>query len=104
MRRDFPADVLRGGAITRMSEMERRMLGFRLATAEILYRMPDHPDFLQSFIWQELDIAPRFPVLHGFLDFWHRNLDGRLHSVRVACADLVAPAELRLVDDEFRVH
>lgn len=88
----------------RSGEIERRLLGYRLATAEILYHMPDHPDFLQSFIWQELDIAPRFPVLRKFLDFWHRNLDGRLHSVRVACADLVAPAELRLADDELRLH
>ena len=50
---------------------------YRLTTAEILYRLPDHPGILQSYIWQELDIAPRFPVLHKFLDFWRRELDGR---------------------------
>ena len=34
---------------------------YRLTTAEIIYRMPDHPDLLQSFIWQKLDLAPDFP-------------------------------------------
>ena len=26
----------------------------RLTTAEVLYYMPDHPELLQSFIWQTL--------------------------------------------------
>ncbi|HVB68732.1 MAG TPA: Usg family protein [Acetobacteraceae bacterium] len=59
---------------------------YRLTTAEILYRMPDHPGLLQSYIWQELDLAPEFPVLRRFLAFWQRELDGPVHSVRVAAA------------------
>jgi uncharacterized protein Usg len=66
---------------------------YRLTTAEILYRMPDHPDLLQTYIWQELDIAPKFPVLHKFLDFWQRQIDGRLHSVRVGSVGLISPAQ-----------
>ena len=58
----------------------------------------DHPHFLQTYIWQELDIAPRFPVLHKFLDFWTLNLDGKLHSVRVASSALIKPAEFRLAN------
>jgi uncharacterized protein Usg len=68
---------------------------YRLTTAEILYHLPDHPEILQTYIWQELDIAPRFPVLRKFLDFWHRELDGRLHSVRVASATLIKPPSYR---------
>lgn len=73
------------------SHVHKQLLGYRLTTAEILYHLPDHPAVLQTFIWQELDIAPRFPVLHGFLDFWSRELEGRLHSVRVASVGLVQP-------------
>jgi len=75
---------------------------YRLTTAEIMYRMPDHPDILQTYIWQDLDLAPAFPVLRRFLDFWRRELDGPLHSVRVTSARLVRspsfrhPAMLRL--------
>lgn len=64
---------------------------YRLTTAEILYHLPDHPGLLQSYVWQDYDIAPRFPELHRFLEFWRRELDGPLHSVRVASAGLVKP-------------
>lgn len=47
----------------------RQVEGFSLTTAEILYRLPDHPKLLQSYIWQDYDLAPRFPKLIDFLDF-----------------------------------
>ena len=78
--------------------------GYRLTTAEILYHLPDHPRLLQSFVWQELDIAPRFPVLRRFLDFWRRSLDGRLHSVEVASQTLIRPAEFRHAKAQFTLH
>ena len=81
-----------------------QLAGFSLTTAEILYRMPDHPSLLQSFIWQEYDVHPRFPRLKTFLDFWSSNLDGKLFRVIVAHKKLIAPAELRLVDGDFRLH
>ncbi len=68
-----------------------QMRAWRLTTAEILYHMPDHPGLLQSYIWQELDMAPQFPALRKFLDFWTSNLDGKLHSVRVGHADIITP-------------
>ena len=63
-----------------------QLADYRLTTAEILYRLPDHPGLLQSFVWQELDLAPEFPMLRRFLAFWQRELDGPVHSVRVATA------------------
>jgi uncharacterized protein Usg len=65
---------------------KQELRDYRLTTAEIIYRLPDHPDLLQSFIWQNLDIAPDFPELRRFLEFWSRNLEGKLHSVRVGQA------------------
>ena len=84
-----------------MSSLARQLDGYRLITAHILYRMPDHPELLQEFIWQELDLAPRYPVLTKFLDFWQTNLDGKLHSVRVAGTAIVAPRELRHVSARY---
>ena len=78
-----------------MREIERMLRNYRLTTVEILYHMPDHPHLLQSFVWQNYDIAPAFPVLNRFLDFWSHNLDGVLHSVRVASLSLVCPARMR---------
>ncbi|MBI3678628.1 MAG: usg protein [Proteobacteria bacterium] len=87
-----------------MSQFALRLQGYRLTTAEILYRMPDHPDLLQTFIWQELDIAPRFPVLNKFLHFWEISLEGKLHSVRVAARGLISDAELKMAGKEFTLH
>lgn len=77
---------------------------YRLTTAEILYRLPDHPDLLQSYIWQDLDLAPQYPVLRKFLDFWQRELDGKVHSVRVASAKLVRPSTFRHAKGLMQLH
>jgi uncharacterized protein Usg len=78
-----------------MASLALQLQNYRLTTAEIIYRLPDHPAVLQSYIWQELDLAPHFPMLKKFLDFWTRNIEGRLHTVRVAQAQLVKAAEIR---------
>lgn len=78
--------------------------GYSLTTAEILYRMPDHPSLLQSYVWQDYDIHPRFPKLKAFLDFWTATLEGKLYKVTVAHLGLVKPAELKLVSGEFRLN
>jgi uncharacterized protein Usg len=77
---------------------------YRLTTAEILYRLPDHPEILQTYVWQDLDLAPRFPALRKFLDFWNRELDGKVHSVRVASAQLLRPAQYRAASALMSLH
>lgn len=82
----------------------RLIEGYRLTTAEILYHLPDFPSLLQSFVWQDLDLAPKFPVLNEFLAFWEDNLDGRLHSVKMASRRLAGPIDIRLADTQLRLH
>ena len=86
------------------SDFSTLLRGYSLTTAEILYRLPDHPALLQSYIWQDYDLHPRFPKLSGFLEFWTTRLDGKLYKVTVAHKKLLAPAELRMIGSEFRVH
>jgi uncharacterized protein Usg len=81
-----------------------QLKGFSLTTAEILYRMPDHPLVLQTYIWQDYDLHPRFPRLSAFLDFWMRNLDGPLHQVRIAHQALIRPSDFRFVAGELKLH
>jgi uncharacterized protein Usg len=84
------------------TDLHAQLEGYSLTTAEILYRLPDHPSLLQSYIWQEYDVSPVFPRLKGFLDFWSAKIEGKLFKVTVAHRQLIKPAELRLINAEFR--
>jgi uncharacterized protein Usg len=86
------------------ADMELMLKGYGLTTAEILYRMPDHRSVLQTFLWQHYDIAPKFPELFRFLDFWKSKLDGPLHSVTYTHRRLIAPNEWRNVTGELVLH
>jgi uncharacterized protein Usg len=85
-------------------DFQRQLNGYGLTTAQILYRRPDHPWLLQTYIWQEYDLCPNFPELQEFLQFWQRSLEGILHSVTVAHSRLIRPAELKAVNGEFQLH
>ncbi len=85
------------------SQFKQMIAGFSLTTAEILYHLPDYPALFQTYVWQDYDLAPKFPKLIKFLDFWTANLDGKLAYVRVAHNALITPAELKFVGTEFRL-
>ena len=86
------------------ADFARQIEGYGLTTADILYRLPDHPSILQEYVWQAYDLAPRFPELTRFLAFWQAKLDGKLYRVTVAHKTLVGPAEMRAISGEFRLH
>ena len=87
-----------------MTETELMLRGYGLTTAEMFYRMPDHPHVLNSFIWQDYDQAPDHDRLLKFIDFWREEIDGPLHSVVFTHRKLIAPGEWRNVVGEFKYH
>lgn len=89
---------------TASSDFRSQLAGFSLTTAEILYRLPDHPALLQTYVWQDYDMAPKFPKLIDFLEFWRARLDGKLFRVTVASTQLIRPAELRFFGAEYRLN
>lgn len=85
-------------------DFQKQIQGYGLTTAQILYRRPDHPWLLQTYVWQNYDLCPDFPELNGFLQFWKEQIEGALHSVMVAHSGLIKPAEIKPVDGVFRLH
>ena len=77
-------------------EFNKMLLGYGVTTADITYRMPDYKDILQSYIWQEYDLAPDFPTLHKFLDFWTLELDGPIYKVTVSHSQLIRPIDFKI--------
>lgn len=82
-----------------MNELEFRLRGGSLLTAEILYYRPDFPSLLQSFSWQTLDAGPGFPRLAQFLENWRLNVGAAIHSIRIAHADWIGPGSFRSVSE-----
>ena len=78
------------------NELQMQLEGWRLTTAEVLYYMPDHPKLIQSFVWQTLDLAPRYPRMRQFLDFWKAEIEAVIHSVKIASGEEIAPSRVRL--------
>ena len=85
----------------RHRDIIKQLHDYRLTTAEIIYHLPDHPSLLQSYIWQDLDVAPRFPILKKFLHFWETQLEGKLYRIKIAHAALITPGEFRYCGHEF---
>jgi uncharacterized protein Usg len=82
----------------------RQLDGYGLSTVQVHYFMPDHPSLLQLFVIQQYDLAPAFPRLDRFLDYWRREIEAVLHSVQVAHNHLIAPAEWRAVDGVITIN
>ena len=74
-----------------MSNFSQALADYRLTTVEIIYHLPDHPSLLQTYIWQEFDLAPDFPKLQSFLDFWSQTIEGKIHSIRLVQAPSLIP-------------
>ena len=82
-------------------EFELQMKGYGLTTARIFYHMPDFTSVLQTYVWQAYDLAPDFPEMRRFLDFWQGQIEGALHSVYYSHRRLISTNEWRSIDGEF---
>ena len=81
-----------------MADLTKQLGNYRLTTAQIYYHMPDFEEILQEFIWQDYDLAPQFPNLQQFLQFWTNEIDGKLHSVYVAKREIITNSDYRASD------
>ena len=84
-----------------MANLDLQLKRFQLTTAQIYYYFPDYPKLIQEFLWQDYDLAPRFPKLHEFLDFWKQDIEGELHSVYIAKQKLLSANELNSFNKEI---
>lgn len=80
-----------------------RLQGYGLMTVEVHYYRPDAPSLLQQFVWQEYSLAPDYPVLFDFLNYWQHEFEAALQSVWIAHDQLISPTEWRAVNGEIRL-
>lgn len=85
------------------SPTELMLKGYGLTTAEMTYRMPDHVHVLNTFVWQEYDLAPDYPRLFEFIEFWQDSIEGPLHHVRFTHRKQLSAGQWRHVVGEFEI-
>ncbi len=87
----------------RATETDLMLRGYGLTTAEFTYRMPDFRNVLNTFVWQDYDLAPDYPRLFAFVEFWREQIEGPLHSIRFTHRREIAPGRWRHAVGEFPV-
>ncbi|UWR81742.1 usg protein [Phaeobacter inhibens] len=85
-------------------ETELMLKGYGLTTAEMTYHMPDYTHVLNTFVWQDYDLAPDHPRLFEFIEYWQREIEGPLHSVRFTHRKMISPGEWRNVKGVLHLH
>ncbi len=86
-------------------DLVQQLQGYGRLTAEILYYYPDRPRILApTLTLQMYDIAPKFPVLHEYIEFWKREIEGSLRAVRFAHQFLIGPSEWQHLDGEITIN
>jgi len=70
--------------------------GYSLVTVNVLYWMPDYRNVLNEFVWQTMDLTPRYPRVEKFLSHWRREIDAVISEVRILEAGrAIGPTEWR---------
>lgn len=92
--------MLKKPAILRQSPFH----GFELVTTEVLYHMPDHPSVLNTFVWQTYDRPPTLPRVHAFIHHWQAEIEAKIAEIRIACASLLEPCDLRHIDSIWQIQ
>jgi len=89
---------------THLTETELMLKNYGLTTAQIYYHMPDYKNVLNTFVWQEYDLAPDYHRLFQFIEFWQANIEGPLHSVQFTHRIQLSSGQWRNVVGEFTYH
>ena len=55
-------------------DFQKQVEGYGLTTANILYRRPDHPWLLQSYVWQNYDLSTHISLSCSAFWSFGRNL------------------------------
>lgn len=78
--------------------------GYRLTTLQLIYYLPDYSSLVQEFIYQTLDLRPKYPRIHLFLDYWKSNIDAVIKDIYIASEDDIVPKRYNKIDVYFNLH
>ncbi len=68
---------------------------YSIVTVNIIYYRPDYRHLLNHFLWQTLDIKPKYPRIEKFLLFWQREIDAVIKDIIICDSATFEPKYFR---------
>ncbi len=65
----------------------------QVTTVCVIYKNPTYKSLLQEFLWQTLDVPPRFLRIEKFLTHWKNEIRVPIVHVLIGVAGVLKPIE-----------
>lgn len=65
--------------------------------------MPDYLSILQEFVWQTMDIAPDYPRISKFLEYWEIHIEAPIHKVTILNSENISVSSIKNIDKLFKL-
>ena len=70
-----------------------------LVSLRVYYYMPDYRDLIQEFMWQTMDIKPKYPRVNKFLNYWKENIEAVIADIEMIETEKIS--KYKSVEDIF---
>ncbi|MGA1047163.1 MAG: hypothetical protein ACO3UU_04080 [Minisyncoccia bacterium] len=71
-----------------------------LVSLRVFYYMPDYRDIIQEFMWQTMDIKPKYPRVNKFLNYWKENIEAVIADIEMIETEKIS--KYKSVEDIFK--
>lgn len=71
-----------------------------LVSLRVYYYMPDYRDIIQEFMWQTMDIKPKYPRVNKFLNYWKENIEAVIADIEMIETEKMS--KYKSVEDIFK--
>jgi len=71
-----------------------------LVSLHVFYYMPDYRDLIQEFMWQTMDIKPKYPRVNKFLNYWKENIEAVIADIEMIETEKIS--KYKSVEDIFK--
>ena len=73
--------------------------GYSLVTVNVIYFLPDHRSLLNEFMWQTVDLQPKYPRVMKFLNYWKEHIDAVIKEIQLADSRSMKPRSFSRIEE-----
>lgn len=73
--------------------------GYSLVTVNVIYYLPDYNSLVNEFLWQSLDLRPKYPRIQKFLQHWQNEIDAVIKEIQLTDSFGLSPRKFRKIEE-----